>query len=82
MMLMMLALMPILVLNAFKAVEYAAANDANADAKMPNDDACHLIAGAYAMLLMPPLPQLLKKLIFVMMQCLNVYKYSTCPLPF
>ena len=46
MMLMMLALTPMLMLDAYDAATYAAANDANADAKMPND-ARHLV-GSYA----------------------------------
>ncbi len=52
-MMMMLALTLMLLLDAYDAVAYVAANDANADAKMPND-ARHL-AGAYAVLLLPPL---------------------------
>ena len=41
-MLMMLALTPMLLLDAFDAAAYAVANDSNADAKMPNV-ACHLV---------------------------------------
>ena len=52
-MLMMLALTPMLLLDASDAAAYAATNDANADANMPND-ARHL-AGAYVVLLLPPL---------------------------
>ena len=52
-MLMMLALTLMLLLDAFDAVAYAAANDANADAKMPNV-ARHLDR-AYVVLLLPPL---------------------------
>jgi len=52
-MLMMLAPTLMLLLDASDVVAYAAANDANADAKMPNV-ACHLI-GAYAELLLPTL---------------------------
>ncbi len=43
-MLMMLALTPMLLLDALKVVAHAANDNANADAKMPNV-ACHL-AGA------------------------------------
>ena len=42
-----------LLLDAYDAAAYAAANDANADAKMPND-ARHL-AGVYVVLLLPAL---------------------------
>ena len=52
-MLMMLALTPMLLLDAFDAVAYAAANDANADAKMPNV-ARHFV-GAYDVMMLPPL---------------------------
>ena len=52
-MLMMLALTVMLLLDASNAAAYAAANDANADAKMPNV-ARHLV-GAYVVLLLPPL---------------------------
>ena len=41
-MLMMLALTLMLLLDAFKTVAYAAADNANADAKMSNA-ACHLV---------------------------------------
>ncbi len=51
--LMMLALTLMLPLDAFDAATYAAANDANADAKMPNV-ARHLV-GAYVVLLLPTL---------------------------
>ena len=47
----MLALTVMLLLYAFDVVAYAAADDANADAKMPND-ARHL-ACVYVMMLMP-----------------------------
>jgi hypothetical protein len=40
-MLMMLALTLMLPLDAFDAAAYAAANDANADAKMPNAARCY-----------------------------------------
>ena len=51
---MMLTLTLMLVLDAFDVVPYAAANDdTNADSKMPNV-ARHL-AGAYVVLLLPPL---------------------------
>ena len=51
---MMLALTPMLLLDeASDAATYAIANDANADAKMPNV-ARHL-GGAYSVLLLPPL---------------------------
>ena len=51
---MMLALTLMIVLDSSDAAEYAAANnDANAYAKMPNV-ARHL-AGAYVVLLLPPL---------------------------
>ena len=63
----MLALTSMLLLNAFDVVAYAAADDANADAKMPND-ARHL-ASAYVVVLMPTLLQLLRQLMLVMMQC-------------
>jgi hypothetical protein len=43
------------------------ANDANADAKMPNV-ACHLV-GAYVVVLMPTSMPLLRQLMLVMMQC-------------
>ena len=43
-MLMTLALTLMLLLDALKAATYAATNNVDADAKMPNDD-CHL-AGA------------------------------------
>ena len=53
-MLMMLALTLMLLLDAFDAAAFfAASNDANADAKMPNADR-HLV-GAYVVLLLPPL---------------------------
>ena len=52
-MLVMLALTLMLLLNASDVVAYASANDANADAKMPNV-ARHLV-GAYAVLLLPTL---------------------------
>ncbi len=50
---MMLALTLMLLRDASDAAAYAAANDANAYAKMPNV-APHL-AGAYVVLLLPPL---------------------------
>ena len=50
---MMLALTLMLLLDASDATAYAAANDANADAKIPNT-ARHL-AGAYVVLLLPTL---------------------------
>ncbi len=49
----MLALTLMLPLDASDAAAYAAANDANADAKMPN--AARHLAGAYAVLLLPTL---------------------------
>ncbi len=52
-MMMMLALTLKLLLDAYDAVAYAASNDANADAKIPNV-ARHL-AGAYVVLLLPTL---------------------------
>ena len=52
-MLMMLALTLMIVLDSFDAAEYAAANDANANAKMPN--VVRHLAGAYVVLLLPPL---------------------------
>ncbi len=52
-MMMMLALTRMRMLDASDAASYAAANDANADAKMPNV-ARHLV-GAYVVLLLPPL---------------------------
>ena len=52
-MLMMLALTPMRLLDAFDAIAYAVANDANADAKMPNV-ACHLAGAYYVVLLLPP----------------------------
>jgi hypothetical protein len=66
-MLMMLALTPMLLLYAIDVVAYADADDANADAKMPND-ARHL-ASACVVVMMPTLLQLLRRLILVMMQC-------------
>ena len=63
-MLVMLALTLMLLLCACDVVAYAAANDANAGAKMPNV-ARHLV-GAYVVLLLPPLlpmPMLLRKLL-------------------
>ena len=62
-MLMMLALTLRLLLDASNAAAYAAANDANVDAKMPN--AARHLAGAYAMLLLPsllPMIMLLRQL--------------------
>ena len=59
-MLMMLALTPILLLDAFDVVAYTVANDANADAKIPNV-ACHLV-GAFVVLLLPPLLPMLMML--------------------
>ena len=57
-MLMMLALTPMLLLDAYDAAAYATDNDANADAKIPND-ACHL-GGVYVVMLLPLLlPMLL-----------------------
>ncbi len=56
-MLMMLALTLMLLLDASDAAAYAAANDASADAKMPN--AARHLAGAYAVLLLPPLLSML-----------------------
>ena len=52
-MLMMLALTLMLLLDASNVVAYAVANDANADAKIPNV-ARHL-GGAYVVLMLPPL---------------------------
>jgi hypothetical protein len=65
-MLMELSLTLMLLLYAFDAAAYAAADDANADAKMPND-ARHL-AGSYAVVLMPTLLRLHRQLMLVMMQ--------------
>ncbi len=65
-MLMMHALTLMLLLDAFDASAYAVADDANADAKMPNV-ACHLV-GAYDMVMMPTLLPLLRQLMLVMMQ--------------
>ena len=51
--------------NASDAAAYAATNDANADAKIPNDDAHH-VAGAYVVLLLPsllPMFMLLRQLL-------------------
>ena len=73
-MLIMLALMLMHLLDASAAAAYAAANDAYADAKMPND-ARHL-DGAYRVVLMPKLLRLLRQLMLVIMQCLNVCKRS------
>jgi hypothetical protein len=67
MMLMMLALTVMLLLYAFDVVAYAAADDANADAKMPIV-ARHL-AGAYDVVLMPTLLRVLRQLMPVMLQC-------------
>ncbi len=61
-MLMMLALTLVLLLDAFDAAAHAAADDANADATMSNV-AWHL-AGAYAMVMLP----LLRQLMLVIMQ--------------
>ena len=86
-MLMMLALTLMLLLNAFDAAAYAAADNAIADAKMPNV-ARHL-ADAYAVLLLPPsLPMmiLLKQLLRadacdgVMLKCVCIC-VCMCPLP-
>jgi len=75
-MLMMLALPPMLLLDAFDA----AANDANADAKMLNV-ACHFV-GAYDVLLLPPILHmlmLLRQLMradscdCVMLKCVCIY---------
>ncbi len=52
-MMMMLALTLMRLLDAYDDVAYAAANDANADAKMPN--AARHIASAYDVLLLPTL---------------------------
>jgi len=53
-MMMMLAMTLMLLLDASDDVAFfATANDANADAKMPNADR-HLV-GAYVVLLLPPL---------------------------
>ncbi len=67
-MLMMLAVTPMLLPNAFDASAYASVDDANADAKMPNST-CHLV-GAYAMVMMPTLLPLLvmMQLMLVLMQ--------------
>ncbi len=65
-MLMMLAVTPMLLPDAFDASAYAAVDDANADAKMPNST-CHLV-GAYAMVMMPTLLPLLRQLMLVLMQ--------------
>jgi len=51
----------------FDVVAYAAADDANADPKMPIV-ARHL-AGAYVVVLMPTLLRMLRQLMHVMMQC-------------
>ncbi len=56
-MLMMLALTLMLLLDASDAAAYAAANDTNADAKMPN--AARHLAGAYAVLLPTLLPMMM-----------------------
>jgi len=65
-MLIMLALTPMLLIYEFDVVAYAVADDANADAKMPNV-ARHLV-GAYVVVLMPTLLRLLRQLILVMMR--------------
>ena len=72
-MLMMLDLTLMLLLDAFKAAAYAAAVDANADAKMPN--ASRHLAGAYDVLLLPPLLpmlMLLRPLLRDTNRCYNV----------
>ena len=78
-MLMMLALTPMLLLDAFDAAAYAAANDANADAKMPN--AARHFAGGYDVMLLPPLLpmlMLLRQLMradscdYVMLKCVYI----------
>ena len=66
-MMVMLALTLMLLLYAFDAAVYAAADDSNADAKMPIDPR-HL-AGTYAVVLMPTVLRLLRQLMHVMMQC-------------
>ena len=66
-MLMMLALTPMLLLHAFDAAAYADADDANADAKMPND-ARHLDSACVVVLILTLL-QLLEQLMLVMMLC-------------
>jgi hypothetical protein len=57
-MLMMRALTLMLWLDAFDVGAYAAANDANADAKMPND-ARHLASAYDVMLLSTLLPMMM-----------------------
>jgi hypothetical protein len=60
-MLMMLALTLMLLLDAFDAAAFlTAANDANAEAKMPN--AARHLAGAYVVLLLPPVFPMLMQL--------------------
>ena len=59
-MLIMLALTVMLLLDASDAAAYAAANDAIADAKMPN--AARHLAGAYDVLLLPTLLPMMMKL--------------------
>ncbi len=66
-MLTMLALTLMLLLYAFYDVAYAAADDANADAKIPIV-ARHL-AGDYVVVLMPTVLRLRRQLMLVMMQC-------------
>ncbi len=66
-MLMMLAMTLMLLLDASDAAAYAAADDTNADAKMPND-ARHF-DGAYLVVLMPKLLRLLRQLMLAIMQC-------------
>ncbi len=63
-MLLMLALMLMLLPNAFDAAAYAAADLQNADAKMRND-ACHL-AGCYVVRMLPTLLPLLSEVDDVM----------------
>ncbi len=66
-MLMMLALTPMRLLEAFDVVAYAVVVDANANAKMPHV-ARHL-ASAYVVVLMLTLLPLLRELMILMMQC-------------
>ncbi len=79
-MLMMLALMLMLLPNAFDVDAYVAADLQNADAKMRNV-ACHL-AGCYAVRMLPTLLMLLSEVddvmhMFVMFPRL-VFDYTKC----
>ena len=60
-MLMMLVVMPMLLPNAFDDVEYVAVDLQNADAKMWNNVACHLL-GCYAVRMLSMLLPLIRKL--------------------